>query len=341
MARSLLLDMDPGVDDALGLLLAARSPEVTIEAVTICGGNAGLDRCALNALKTLRIASADPVPPVALGAARPLRRSPFRAPGIHGADGLGDTRDAYPDPARSDLDPRPAAEVIVETARVLPEGSLTLVATGPLTNVAEAISLDPGAMRRLGGILWMGGAYGGPGNITALAEFNAFCDPDAAREVMDFGAPVRAVGLEACMKCPLHRSDLARLPHDSPTAAFARAICAGYMDFYQRGEGFDGCYLHDPLAVGLAIWPELATQAERHHVRVITEPGDAWGMTVVDRRPRNPWMNAVSQAAYARLDGDTARALQDFDLLKAPPRVEVVLDVDASAFLHRFLERLI
>lgn len=343
--------MDPGVDDALAIILALRTSEAAVQAITICGGNTGLEQCAANALKAARVAIGQPTPPVAQGAMRPLRRSPFRAGGIHGPDGLGNVRDRYPDPGMAELDPRDAVDVILQVARAHPDvrapetasgTALTIVATGPLTNLAHAISKDPESIRRVERILWMGGAFGVCGNISPVAEFNAFCDPDAAAEVLAFGVPMTVVGLDACLQCPLMRSDLRTLKesHDTPQVRFAWDICQMYMDFYQQAEEHDGCYLHDPLAVGLALWPELATRTEAHHVQVVTEPGPAWGMTIIDRRPRNPWLNPISRAVLERIPEDATTTLQGFGVMTAPPHIDVVFQVDTDAFLRRFTQSL-
>jgi purine nucleosidase/pyrimidine-specific ribonucleoside hydrolase len=347
--------MDPGVDDALAIMLAMRSPEVEVKAITICGGNVGLDQCAANAQKTLEVLGYNPAPLVARGADRPVRRSPFRAGGIHGPDGLGnvlgDYPEEYPNPPAEDLDPRHAVDVILEEARSHPdakddrvprEETLTIVATAPLTNIALAISKDAEAMRRVGRIIWMGGAYATHGNITPVAEFNAFCDPDAAQEVLSFGIPMTVVGLDAAMQCSLSRQQLREVAdtNETPSARFAWRICQMYMNFYRDHEGYDGCYLHDPLAVGLAIWPDLISRKELHHVEVVTEPGPTWGMTVIDRRPRNPWLNKVCREALDAMPPEQAQALRDFALMKPPPHVEVVLGVDGPEFVRRFLGRL-
>jgi pyrimidine-specific ribonucleoside hydrolase len=347
----ILLDMDPGVDDALAIMLAMRSPEIEVKAITICGGNVGLDQCASNAQKTVEVLGCKLAPPVARGADRPVRRSPFRAGGIHGPDGLGNVQTAYPNPSAKDLDSRHAVDVILDAARSHPDArddsvprdeTLTVVATAPLTNIALAISKDAETMRRVGRMVWMGGAYATHGNISPVAEFNAFCDPDAAQEVLSFGVPMTVVGLDAAMQCPLTRQQLRQVAdaNDTPTTRFAWRICQMYMDFYHDHEGHDGCYLHDPLAVGMAIWPELATRKEEHHVQVMTEPGPAWGMTLIDRRPRNPWLNKMCRSAIDCVADEHVQTLRNFDVMKPPPHAEVVLDVDGAEFVRRFLGRL-
>ncbi len=344
-SHPILLDMDPGVDDALAIMLAMKSPEIDVKAITVCGGNVGVEQCALNAIKTLEQVQRKPLPPVAMGAWRPVKRSPFRAGGIHGPDGLGDVSAKYPNPSSDKIDKQSAVDLILETLRSLPLQNLTIVATAPLTNIALAISKDPEAVRRVKRIIWMGGAYEKHGNISPVAEFNAFCDPDAAAEVLNFGVPMTVVGLDACMQCPLTRSELHTLKNKSGNSNFTWDICQMYMDFYHRNESFNGCYLHDPLAVGLAIWDDLITKQDTYQVDVVTEPGIALGQTIIDRRPRNPWHNSLYKDAYARLNKSKSGAsdislLQDVDVCKRKPHVSVVLSVNGKSFKNRFLGRL-
>jgi len=337
----IILDMDPGVDDALGILLAMRSPDVDVKAITICGGNVALDQCAFNALKTLRIIRDQDLPPVALGAFRPLSRAPFRASGIHGPDGLGNVSAQYPNPAVSSIDRRSAVDLMLETIK-LSNDPITIVATAPLTNIAHAISRDPETMRQVKEIVWMGGAFAVPGNISSTAEFNAFCDPHAAAEAFAFGIPITVVGLDVCLKCPLTRQDLGELVRKSPNPAteFAWAISQMYMDFYAMAEGFDGCFLHDPLAVGLAIWPDLIVEKRSYKIDVVTDAGPCLGMTLIDRRPRNPWSNSAALAALDKIGPKDACLLRGFGVLAEEPVTQVVTQVDSDEFLRRFIKSL-
>lgn len=346
-----LLDMDPGVDDALALMLAMRSPELDVKAITVCGGNISAERCAFNALKTLDALSATSPPPVAIGAWRPLRRSPWLRGGVHGDDGLGNVRDRYADPDRSRIDRRDGIDLILEMARshgdrrdrsATCSSPLLIIATGPLTNVALAIRKDPEAMRRVERIVWMGGAYAVPGNVTSVAEFNAFFDPDAACEVFDFGLPITAVGLDVTYQCFLGRDQLRELIRADahPSLQFTWDITQSYMDFYQANEGCDACCLHDPLAVGLAIWPDLITDRMMGSVEVICDPGSALGMTLVDRRRRGPWRSGICRAALDAVPAAEAAVLREAGLLTPAPNATIALNVDAPAFLRRFLERI-
>ena len=314
--KRLLLDMDPGVDDALAILMAVQHPDVRVEAITICAGNVGLRRCGLNALKTLAVLGKEREVPVTLGAGRPLRRSPFRARGVHGQDGLGDNR--FPEVVSAGVASRGAAAVIVETMHRHP-GEVHLVTTGPMTNLAEALAIDPGVAQAAAAVTCMGGAYKRPGNVTPCAEFNIFCDPDAAGEVFeaDWGGDpdpkLAAVGLDVTRRCRLPRAELEALADEvgGDYGEFLRQITAPYMAFSRDAEGFDGCYLHDPLAVAVSLDPGLVT-CEEFRVEVVTVDCPAYGMTVVDYRERR----------------DVERG----------PKVRVATDVDVDRFMALFRE---
>jgi purine nucleosidase/pyrimidine-specific ribonucleoside hydrolase len=247
-----VLDTDPGIDDALALLLAWGSPELDVLALTVVAGNAPLADTARNAARLVAVRRPARLPQIALGAAAPLRRALVTAtPGDHGADGLGDVPD-WPPVASPPASPS-AAETLVALARAHGE-RLTLIALGPLTNLALALRLDADALRRTGRVVVMGGAVDVPGNTTPDAEFNAYVDPDAAREVFDAGLQVDLVPLDATRQTTINRDQLhaALAGRPGPLAARIEAFTEqsvrlwGYM------------HLHDPLAVGLAVDASLA-----------------------------------------------------------------------------------
>ncbi len=190
-----ILDVDPGIDDALALLLAWGSPELDVLALTVVAGNAPLADTARNAARLVAVRRPARLPQIALGAAAPLRRALVTAArDDHGSDGLGDAAD-WPLVASPPASPS-AAETLVGLARAHAE-RLTLIALGPLTNLALALRLDADAMRRTSRVVMMGGAVDVPGNVTPDAEFNIYVDPDAAREVFDAGRRVDLVPLDA------------------------------------------------------------------------------------------------------------------------------------------------
>jgi purine nucleosidase/pyrimidine-specific ribonucleoside hydrolase len=250
-----LIDTDPGIDDALALLLAWGSPEISVLALTTVAGNVPVAQASLNARRLCALRRPRPWPMIAEGAAAPLARPLRTAIDYHGHDGLGDVGD-WPEPLPSPS-PGAAVEVLTDVARRYGE-QLTIVALGPLTNLAQALERDAGALRRVGRIVVMGGAVAVPGNVTADAEFNIFVDPDAARVVFEAGLALELVPLDATRQAMLSRTELdtCLAAYPGPFADRIRAFTA--RGFLERGPGGGhGMTLHDPLAVGAAIDPTL------------------------------------------------------------------------------------
>ena len=252
-----IIDTDPGIDDALALLLAWGSPELAVEALTTVAGNVPVEQATANAWRLCVLRRPALVPTLAPGAAAPLRRPLRTATEYHGQDGLGDAGGWPATPAR--LGSAGAVDVLIDLARRHGE-RLVLIAIGPLTNVAQALRRDAGALRSVGRVVVMGGAVDVPGNVTPDAEFNIHVDPDAAREVFDRGLPIDLVPLDATRQVVLRRAELeaalARCP--PPLAERIAAFTArGFRE--QGGDGSPGMTMHDPLAVGVAIDPTLVT----------------------------------------------------------------------------------
>jgi purine nucleosidase/pyrimidine-specific ribonucleoside hydrolase len=247
-----VIDTDPGIDDALALILAWGSRELDVLALTVVAGNAPLADTARNAARLVAVRRPARLPQIVLGAAAPLRRALVIAKADeHGSDGLGDAVDWPPvtDPPASPS----AAETLVALARAHGE-RLTLIALGPLTNLALALRLDADAMRRIGRVVMMGGAVDVPGNSTPDAEFNIYVDPEAAREVFDAGLRVDLVPLDATRQTTITRD----LLHGA-LANRRGALAARIEAFTERSFRLWGyMHLHDPLAVGLAVDESLA-----------------------------------------------------------------------------------
>jgi len=255
--RPIVIDTDPGIDDALALLFAWGSPELRVEAVTTVAGNVPLEVATTNVFRLLELRRPDLIPRVAAGVAQPLARPLMTAVRYHGKDGLGDLTDWPPVEAR--LIAGEATGVLIGAAGRHRE-RLTLVAIGPLTNLALALEADRDTLRRIGRIVSMGGAVDVPGNVTPTAEFNFNVDPDAARCVFGAGLNLDLVPLDATRQAVLSRSELevtlAKSP--GPLAARIAAFSArGFRVDTERGER--GMILHDPLAIGVAIDPTLST----------------------------------------------------------------------------------
>jgi purine nucleosidase/pyrimidine-specific ribonucleoside hydrolase len=316
--KRVILDMDPGVDDALAMILALRSPELKVEAITVVSGNIQLELCVKNALQVLDLLKIDDVP-VSVGASRPLKRETVNASGVHGSDGLGglnrfikpDGTKRYPDPTGKPSS-IPAVEHILDLVDRLRQ-DVSVISTGPLTNIAQAIIEDSKTMRKVGKLIIMGGAFSVSGNVTPVAEFNAYADPDAVQVVLDSGIrPLTYVGLDVTQKVRLYRDQLHRQGNKTKISQFVKDCTEFYMDFHKENDGFDGCYLHDPLAVGVAIQPDIV-KTQDLYVQVETSSRITMGMTIADFRPRC-----------------TDR-----------PNTSVCVDVNADRFMSMFFQRIL
>jgi inosine-uridine nucleoside N-ribohydrolase len=318
LTTPILIDTDPGIDDALAILLAFGSPEVSVEAITTVAGNVEVDLTTANVFRILEAARPGHRPRVAQGAGVPLAGPLLTAAQVHGEDGLGnlgalrepDGRPRYPVPSRT-LEMLDGADLILETADRF-AGRLVVVALGPLTNVALALRRDRGRLARAARVVVMGGAVAVPGNVTAAAEFNMHVDPEAAAEIFASGLPIELVPLDVTRRVMLTRGDLSAAlgRYGGSTARFIEDFTAHGFEFEtRRGDG--GMALHDPLAVGVAVDPGLVTLVPLH-IAVECEGRLTRGMTVADRRPHRAGPAPTCRAA---------------------------LDVDAPRFLKLFLER--
>src|SRR2546428_5153204 len=299
MASPVLIDTDPGIDDALALLLAWSSPEIRVEAITTVAGNVRVEAASTNVVRLLALRRPTPRPLVAAGAAGPPPRALTTATRYHGEDGLGDLADwpvVEPVPTSPD-----AASVIVDAARRHGR-DLTLVALGPLTNVALALKQDAAAVGRGGRVVGMGGAAAGPGNVPPPAEFNMHVDPEAAHRVLAAGLPLELVPLDATRQAVLPRVGL-RAALARSTGLVASRIQAFSERAFRIGhaDGEQGMALHDPLAVGVAFDPSLV---KWEAVRLAIGP-----------------------------DGETLR-------VSGAPNCRVAKGVDTDRFLRLFLDRL-
>ena len=280
--RRVLLDVDTGVDDALALMLALGSPELEVVGITTVSGNVPVARTTANTLLVLDILGTPAIPVVA-GAAAPLARDLITAAEVFGTDGLGDVTAGYPAASRQAAEG--AAEFVLDMVRRYP-GELTLVATGPLTNVATAIRRDGETMRRLQALTVMGGAIRVPGNVGPATEFNFGVDPEAAAIVLGAGLPLTLVPLDATEQVVLSRKAVEEAREKGRLQAFIREMTATAMDFHRDHEGFDGMFLHDPLAVGIVMDPSLA-QTRPMAVAVERRGELTAGMAVADLRRRS------------------------------------------------------
>jgi len=276
--RPLVIDTDPGVDDAIALLVAAASPEVELRAVTTVFGNVSVSQTTENALRILALAGADHIP-VATGADRPLvHPQPHRAAHVHGANGLGGVE--LPSAQRL-AEGTPAVRLLADLLHGSSE-PVTVCAVGPLTNLALLVATDPAAAARIERLVVMGGAYGS-GNVTPTAEFNVWSDPEAAQRVLTSGLPITVVGLDVTRPTAMDAAAVARIGASGRVGSAAAAMLAHYLDFYLRLQGGTGVVIHDALAVLEAITPGVLGTVART-VSVDCGHGPGRGSTLVDRR---------------------------------------------------------
>ncbi len=306
--RLVILDTDPGVDDALALLYLRARPDLRLLAITTVFGNADVETTTRNAL-WLR-ARLGPDAPVHRGAAAPLNGVRGLSPThVHGHNGLGDI-----DLGDLDLPPADAGaahERIVDLVRAHP-GAVTIVAIGPLTNLALALRLAPDIAGLVAGVTIMGGAFGGngwAGNVTPFAEANIHNDPEAAAEVLAAGWPITLTPLDATMSCVLSDADARALAeHGGEAGRLAFAVTRGYARAYARHEGLDGCVLHDVAALAWLVRPDLFETREGP-VSVMLE-GELRGQTV--RADRRSTVKTCVHAAGRELASHFRQVLTDF-----------------------------
>jgi inosine-uridine nucleoside N-ribohydrolase len=277
MAIPLVLDCDPGHDDAMALLLAVADPAVELLAVTTVAGNQTVDKCTVNARRVLSLAGATDVP-VARGADRPLVRRLRIADDVHGHTGLDGPRfDIEPTVPES---PSSAQDVLVDVLRKH-STPVTIVATGALTNIARLLSAEPALIPKIAEIVWMGGSTD-RGNIAPLAEANAYVDPEAADQVVRSGVPFTMCGLNVTHQALVTDEVLARFERIGTPLA---RICVEWMTFfastYRQLWGFEAPPLHDPVAVARVIDPAIVRCVEAN---LVVETLGEWtaGATAVD-----------------------------------------------------------
>jgi purine nucleosidase len=281
----LILDVDTGIDDALALLYAAASPEAELVGITTAAGNVEVEHVTRNTLAVLELAGRGEVE-VAAGAAAPLCRVLTPTPETHGPEGIG--RATVPPPAAAPSQ-RSAAQLIVEEARARP-GEITLVALGPLTNVATAVLWEPELPRLLKRLVIMGGTFREAGNTTPVTEWNMTVDPEAAACVLRRfgrgGAPLPLMmGLDVTQKAailPHHLASLRERAGDCALVRFVEDSLDFYFDFHERYDGFRGAHVHDPFVVGSVLDPALLSEHVQLAVSVELGGEQTAGQTFAD-----------------------------------------------------------
>ena len=306
----LLFDGDPGIDDALALVYALNHENVELVGITTVGGNIGLDKTTMNALRILEITNNKHVP-VARGIEKPLFRDNKSEGEVHGKDGLGNSN--LPTPKIKPIS-KHAVDFIIDTIMNNPK-EITLVPVGPLTNIAIAVVKEPKLKDYVKDVIIMGGAVTTFGNITPESEFNIFTDPEAAKIVFESGLPITLVGLDVTMQTLLTSDHLKEIMKTrNHVTEFIGKIITHYMEFYREVVGVEGCGMHDPLAVAVAVDKSLV-ETRRLFVTVETKGEYTTGETVADLR--------------ASKEGTVKE-----------PNMDVCVNVNAERFLRSFIETL-
>jgi purine nucleosidase len=307
MPKRILFDTDPGIDDALAILLALASPELQVDGVSTVHGNCSVEQATMNALSVLELAHASQVP-VARGFALPLVQPSLLAPETHGATGIGYAK--FPPPKAMPVTQH-SVEFLIEKILSAP-GEMTLCCIGPLTNLAVAIRKEPRLLQAVKEVIIMGGAIRHEGNTTPLAEFNVYVDPHAAHMIFHSGLPITLVPLDVTYECALTKADVERLQKiQSPIPRFIADATRFYMEFHDLYQQIEGCIINDPLALALAFAPALCDY-EEHYVDVDLSCGVSMGKTFAD---------------FYRMTNQHAN-------------MKIALKVRAREFIELFLERM-
>tara|TARA_R110002020_G_scaffold442652_3_gene653818 strand:+ start:3503 stop:4441 length:939 start_codon:yes stop_codon:yes gene_type:complete len=305
--RKIIIDTDPGQDDAAAIMLALASPELEVLGITAVAGNVPLALTARNARIVTEICGRGDVP-VFAGASAPLKRKLVTAEHVHGKSGL-DGVDLF-EPARP-LESQDAIDFIIDTLRNEPEGTVTLCALGPLTNIATVFERVPGVVSRVREIVLMGGGFFEGGNITPSAEFNIYVDPEAADIVFSSGAPITIMPLDVTHKVLTTRARVERLRANGNRPSL---VMADMLEFFERFDenkyGTDGGPLHDPTVIAWLLDPAMFG-GRKCNVEIETHSELTLGATVVD------WWKVTDR----------------------PENAFVAKDVDSDRFFDLFIER--
>ncbi len=306
MKKKVILDVDTGIDDAIGIILAATAPEIDLLGITTVSGNIDLESATKNTQRVLKMLGMDQIK-VYKGAESPLKRKIRYAVEIHGASGMAGQLENI----EVSHDEKKEAWTFYQEMVLKYPGEVTLVMTGPQTNLAIALDRYPELKLQFKEIIVMGGAVKEKGNESPSAEFNIAIDPEAAEIVFQSGMKVTMIGLDVTKKSLLRREHFSGLRKDSPIAEFVMNVTNDYMERYFKANGIYGCSMHDPLAVTMTIAPEFV-KTEHLFVGVETQSQYCDGQTVCDFEHR--W--------------------------KKEPNVHVGLEVDVEGFIAFLIDRI-
>lgn len=303
--KKVILDVDTGIDDAIGIIFAEKSGEADILGITTVNGNTSLELATLNTRKVTTLLGRDDLK-VVQGASHPLMRAPFHEVSVHGNDGIGG---ALKDMTVEIHDEGFAPDFIIEQAKLHP-GEITMILLAPLTNMALALRKEPRLKEWLKELVIMGGAVDHPGNVTPTAEYNMYIDPEAAKIVFHSGIPITLVGLDVTSNTLLTKKDVKAI-QAGPARDFVEESTVHYMDHYLKRNGREACSMHDPLAVGVAVDRSLV-KTEKHFVDIETKSELCDGQTVCDFK----------------------------NYYKREPNVDVCLEVDEARFIQKLVDTL-
>jgi purine nucleosidase len=302
----LILDTDPGIDDALAFILLKAMPEVSLQAITVTHGNTTVEKCTTNALKLVELLGMTEIP-IAMGATEPLVKTLSVAEETHGDTGLGHA--ILPDPSIKIVSTN-AANLIIEIVNANP-GEVTILCIGPVTNLALALLKDPSLRRKIKNVVSMAGTFHYPGNATPSSEYNVFCDPESFDILLRSGIDLTIVPLDVTYKCLFTKSHVERLMGArEDIRKFIDRSTAFYMEFHAEYQGIEGCAINDPLAAAILVKPELVTMRDYY----------------VD-------IELSGEFTTAKLSAD------HFVATGNPPNAKVAMEVDVEAFMDFFIER--
>ena len=307
MTKRIILDTDPGIDDSLAILLALASPEISLEGLSVVHGNSSTQQGTINALSVLELAKASHIP-VYQGCDLPLVQPSLLAPETHGEQGIGYAKLSAP---LGQPKIQKGSDYLIDKIMSSP-GEITLVAIGPLTNIALAIRQEPRIVENVKEVFIMGGAIRHEGNTTPLAEFNTYVDPHAAQIVFHSGMPITLTPLDVTYECVFLKDDLNRLLKiDSPITKFIADATRFYMEFHDEYQSIEGCVINDPMTLALTFMPEICDYQELY-VDVDLSGGVSMGNTFADF----------------------------YKMTKKPANMKVALGVRPRDFMELFLERM-
>lgn len=309
--RKFIIDTDTGSDDAYALMMALESESIEVLGLTTVSGNVPLGKATDNALMTVEVCKKNT--PVCSGASKPLFRPAFTAEGVHGSDGMGDMNLVHP--ARKPEE-RHAVDYILETLKAYPENEIELVMLGPATTIALAILKDAETMRRLRRIYSMGTSGFGPGNVTPVAEFNVYVDAESYDVLLNSGIPLTIIGFDLCLgDAALNSEEIDRLLTMGEKQRFFGS-CVQRLKTFNMEKGA-GCVadLPDAVAMGVALWDDMATGSTPAYCYCCTREEPAYGQVIIHRQDGGLYQDKTKNA-------------------------EVITGIDAALFKKRLMELL-